>query len=234
MQERSMGDDLVVPASLLSSTRIGALVTVRADDGFEFRARVIRVEDGEGTVRIFEKLDYPTESPLFLTLIQALPKREKMSFIIEKAVELGVNMIIPCYSTKSEDSTLQPKGQDRSRRWPLVVARAMEQCRRRTVPGIGPFGNLAQTVESLANEDGVKIMLYEKESSARLKDLVSTAERPVRAVVLCGPEGGFTEEEVIHAQQNGFIPVRLGGRLLRCETAAVAALSIIQHVWGDM
>jgi 16S rRNA (uracil1498-N3)-methyltransferase len=229
-----MGNDLIVPVGLLSSIRIGALVTVRAEDGLESRARVVRVEHGMATVRIFEVLDFPTESPLHLTLVQALPKREKMSLVIEKSVELGVNTIAPCYSAKSEDSTLQPKGQDRSHRWPLVVARAVEQCRRRTVPDITPLGSLAEVIESLAAEVGPKIMLYEKEPAARLRDMVSTTERPTRAVVVCGPEGGFTEEEVIHARGNGFVPVRLGGRLLRCETAAIAAISIIQHVWGDM
>lgn len=230
-----MERDVVVPARLLSSTRIGGIVTFLTDDGAEHRGRLLRVENENAVIRAFEKLSFTTESPLYLTLAQALPNREKMAFIMQKAVELGVNRIIPCHSAKSASLHLPVKGQDKSHRWPVIAARAVEQCRRRVVPEIAQIADFVQITQSLGNEDGLKIILYERESARRLKDLASeSGGRPCRVAVFCGPEGGFTQEEIIQAERNGFVPVRLGGRMLRCETAAVAAISIIEHLWGDL
>jgi 16S rRNA (uracil1498-N3)-methyltransferase len=227
-------NDIAVPSSLLSHTRVGAVVTIKADDGFEYRGRILRIERDVAIVRAFEKLHFPTESLLHLTLVQALPTREKMSFIIQKTVELGVNSIIPCRSAKSVDHTVPGKGQDKSHRWPAIAAKAVEQCRRRTVPAIAPIDYFSRVVQTLGNEDGLKVVLYERESTERLKDLAVKVDEPHRVIVICGPEGGFSEDEVLHAEDNGFRPVRLGGRILRCETAAITAVSIIQHVWGDL
>jgi 16S rRNA (uracil1498-N3)-methyltransferase len=229
-----MENDILIPVNLLSSTRIGAVVTVQGDDGLEYRGRVLRVDGDRALVRTFEKLDFQTESPLRLTLVQALPNREKMAFIIQKAVELGVSSIIPCHSAKSASVAVPAKGQDKSHRWPIIAQRAVEQCRRRTLPNISPVGDLAQVVRSLRNEDALKMVLYERESATRLSDLALTVTDVRHAIVICGPEGGFAEEEVVHAQRSGFMPIRLGGRVLRCETAALAAVAIIQHVWGDL
>ena len=236
MLDEMMERDIVVPARLLSSTRIGGIVTFLTDDGAEYRGRVLRVENENAVIRAFEKLNFPTESPLHLTLAQALPNREKMSFIMQKAVELGVNRIIPCHSAKSVSHHLPGKGTGQvapmaghcaQERWSSAEDVSCRRSRRSATS--------SQIMQSLGNEDGLKIILYERESARRLKDLASEAGgRPCRVAVFCGPEGGFTEEEIIHAERNGFVPVRLGGRMLRCETAAIAAISIIQHVWGDL
>jgi RsmE family RNA methyltransferase len=79
-----------------------------------------------------------------------------------------------------------------------------------------------------------RIILYEKEPVAHLGDLLATMATPRRAILVCGPEGGFTDEEIDISRKMGFVPVRMGGRVMRCETAALAALSILQHMWGDL
>jgi 16S rRNA (uracil1498-N3)-methyltransferase len=226
--------DITVPLSRLSSTRTGAVVTVMGDERTEYRGRILQTQGDTALIRLFEKLPFPSESPLHLTLVQALTSREKMAFILQKATELGVNGVIPCTSARSSGPAVEGKGQDKSHRWPVIVRKAVEQSRRRVAPGIASVGAFSEIIESLAGGEGLRLMLYEREAVMRLKDLVSSAERPGLVVLVCGPEGGFTEEEVFVARRHRFVPVRLGGRILRCETAAIAAMSIIQHVWGDL
>jgi 16S rRNA (uracil1498-N3)-methyltransferase len=226
--------DFLVPAGRLSSTRVGAIITFVSEDGLEFRGRIVGLEKRTALVRVFEKLDFPSESALHLTLVQALPNREKMLFILQKGVELGVTAFIPCRSSRSAPSVAMARGQNKSHRWPATVQKAVEQCRRRVVPTVGPVDSLSEILRSFSSGDAVKLILYEQEPTTRLKDLVSTQGQPQAVVLVCGPEGGFTEGEVFLARESGFVPVRLGGRILRCETAAIAAVSIIQHVWGDL
>jgi len=231
--ERGMETDLAVPASGLSSRRIGAIVTVRGPQGVEYRGRVTSMDGEIAVVRAFEELPHPVESPLNITLVQAIPKKEKMGFIVEKATELGVHRILPCLSTRSAAAG-DGGGQDKSHRWPDIARRAHEQCRRRLVPIVSPLSDFRQAVESFSGVAAQKLILYEKERVGRLKDIVAAAKPPDSVIVVCGPEGGFTDDEAAFAALTGFIPVSLGGRVLRCETAALAALSIVQYVWGDL
>lgn len=129
-----------------------------------------------------------------------------------------------------------PRGQDKSHRWQAVARRAVDQCRRRLVPPVAPCRGFADVVCGPAAGNSLKLVLYEKERTTRLKNLLERPPdlRAKRVVIACGPEGGFTDDEVKTAVKNGFIPVSLGGRVLRCETAALAALSIVQHEWGDL
>lgn len=225
---------MALPVTGLSATRPGAIVTVRGEAGREYRGRVVRVTGETALVRLFEELDFPSESPLSLTLLQAVPKKERMELIIQKATELGVSAIIPCASARSVGPGAVGKAEDKSHRWPAIVQRAVEQCRRRVPPSVSPCRAFPEAVDSLALCDGLKLLLYEKEQVVRLKELAASMEPAKRVVMACGPEGGFTDEEVSFARERGFVPVRLGGRVLRCETAALAALAIIQYQWGDL
>jgi 16S rRNA (uracil1498-N3)-methyltransferase len=229
-----MERDFPVPIGRLASKRIGAIVTFRTDDGTEYRGRILAVEHDTGIVRAFGKIDFPSESALHLTLIQAIPTRERMLFVIQKGTELGVHRFIPCTSQKSVTSMAPAKGQDKSHRWQVIVERAVEQCRRRVVPAIAPIGAFPEVVRSFAEDGAIKLILYENETTTRMRDLLGAENRPEAVVLVCGPEGGFAEEEVLLAREYGFVPLRLGGRVLRCETAAIAAISIVQHVWGDL
>jgi 16S rRNA (uracil1498-N3)-methyltransferase len=231
--EEGVETDLAVPASVLSSRRIGAIVTVKGPQGVEYRGRVVIVDGEIGVVRAFEELRHPAESPLSITLVQAIPKKEKMGFIVEKATELGVYRIFPCLSARSAAAG-EGGGQDKSHRWPDIARRAHAQCRRRLVPIVSPLSDFRQAIESFSGVAAQKLILYEKERLGRLKDIAAAEKPPDSVIVVCGPEGGFTDDEVAFAAITGFIPVSLGGRVLRCETAALAALSIVQYVWGDL
>ena len=226
--------DMAVPAASLSAQRAGAIVTVRGEGGGEYRARIVRVAGERALVRIFEELHFPSESPLSITLLQALPKKERMELIIQKATELGVSEIVPCVSERSVVLGDVGSAEDKSHRWPAIARRAVEQCRRRVAPSLSPCLTFREAVESAGCGEGLKLLLHEKEQVVRLRSLGASVGPVGRVVITCGPEGGFTDEEVGFARERGFVAVRLGGRVLRCETAVLAALAVIQYQWGDL
>lgn len=226
-----MNDSTVlVPVSALSRSRVGAIVTVRWQ-GEEYRGRIAGVTKGIATVHLFERLARPSESGLSVTLVQALPKKERMELIIQKATELGATSIIPCVSERSITFDEREIHQAKSHRWPVIAAKAAEQSRRRIVPEIRECVAFATALEMAAGAD-LKIILYEKETNHSLHSL--PREAFTRLTIAAGPEGGFTEDEVMFAGHCGYVPVRLGGRILRCETASIAAIAIAQFVWGDL
>ncbi len=229
MQEDS-STDFELPVSDLSHTRVGAIVTVRTEVG-EYRARIIRIADGKATLHPFEGLLQASESCLAITLIQALPKKERMELIIQKATELGVTAIFPCSSARSITLSEREARQSKAHRWRAIAAKAVEQSRRRLVPHVGECAPLPLALEKASDAD-LKLILYEKEAEI---DPHSLAEKRAKSLAIAaGPEGGFTEDEVMLARGFGYVPVRLGGRVLRCETASIAAVSIAQFVWGDL
>ncbi len=230
-----MEDDITLPASLVSLRRVGAIITVAGKDGKEYRGRITDMEGNIARIRIFEELPLPSESPLAITLLQALPKKERMESIIRKATELGVKEIIPCTSRRSiAIAKGEGMGQDKSHRWPDVARKAVEQCRRRTIPRVFECMDLEQAIAMKAENGGVKLVLYEKEKQVSLKSVLTNVGTADEVTLACGPEGGFAEEEISFARDNGFVAVRLGGRIMRCETAAISALSIIQYSLGDL
>ena len=222
--------DIKLPLSILPRQRIGAILTVQVGDA-EYRARITDIVDGIATLRPFEELSPPSESNISITLIQALPKKEKMELIIQKATELGVSIIRPCVSAKSITLSERVQHQDKTHRWAAIAAKAAEQSRRRVIPRIEQCTDLAAALNA-ASEAELKLMLYEKEALYTLHGFV---DKHVGSItIVAGPEGGFTREEAALARTYGYTPVRLGGRILRCETASIAAISIIQFVWGDL
>ncbi len=225
-----------LPEMLISTThvpfpRVGAIVTLEDGQGKEWRGRITRIEGTTAWVQPFEGLPLPSESPLDLTLIQALPKKEKMEFIIQKATELGVARICPCVSERSITLHEREQKQAKSLRWPSIAAKAAEQSRRRIVPDIAPLLPFREALR-LVQAAELKLLLYEGEADRRLEDVRHLA--PSSVAVVCGAEGGFTQDEVSAAAGLGYVPVRLGGRILRCETAALAALALLQFMYGDL
>ncbi len=221
--------DIVLPAVSLSSQRVGGITTIELD-GLEYRARIIEVFDGKARLRPFERLSRASESNLSITLIQALAKKERMELIIQKATELGVTAIVPCVTAKSITLADRTKAQDKTHRWSAIASKATEQSRRRVIPRVEECMELAEALKN-ASDAELKVMLYERETEM---DLHGLAGKKIKSMAIAsGPEGGFSEEEVALARTFGFVPVRLGGRILRCETASIAAISVAQFVWGD-
>jgi 16S rRNA (uracil1498-N3)-methyltransferase len=235
-QKVDIGKEVVIkgpPLEALFSQggRVGSLVTLTDSEGSDFRGRVTRLSGMEGSILIFEAFPSPTESSLEISLLQALPEKERMELIIQKTTELGVSTILPFQSERSISLKEREAKQKKAHRWQYVAVKAVQQSRRAKMPYIGecrPF----QEVLGDASEDGLKILLWEK-GGENLKSVLR--QHPTRKIsVMVGPEGGFTGEEVKLAKKKGFIPVKLGQRILRTETAAVTIVGILQYELGDL
>jgi 16S rRNA (uracil1498-N3)-methyltransferase len=168
------------------------------------------------------------ESPLRLTLVQAIPRGGRMEVLVQKAVELGVHRIVALIC---RHSVVRPSGEtERMRRWQRVAAEAVAQCRRSVAPElVGPI-DLAGYLTLPASP--ARIVLHPSPDACTFGDLPEAS--PGAAEVLVGPEGGLSSEEVVLCRAGGFVPVTLGTRIVRSETAGIAATAILQHRWGDL
>lgn len=168
----------------------------------------------------------PTEEGVDLTLAQGLLKGKKMDFLVQKATELGVRTFQPLQTRYCEN---KGERQGRRQRWQRIMLAACKQCKRPLPMEINPATGLNLLDTSLFS---CKIMLWEDEKSVPLGTLPSTGSDPI--CLLLGPEGGFHQEEVELARALGFQTVSLGRRTLRAETAALAAIAIVQFLAGNL
>ena len=200
--------------------------------GKAFRGRITELKPDLARVRIFEEMPGPAEPPFDLVLFQALPARERMELIIQKATELGATAIHPLKSRHSISLQEREATQPKAHRWQHIAEKAAAQCRRSIVPTVAPYCSFAEALVQ-ARDLELKIILWEKERT-RLAALLKDRPVPLGIALMVGPEGGWAEEEVAEAQDEGFVAVSLGGRILRTETAAIAACAILQYAWGGI
>lgn len=165
---------------------------------------------------------------LEITLIQGLPKFEKMDSIVQKATELGVKRIIPVITTRTIPSLTLQKTKLRLDRWQKIAISAAEQSGRTIIPLISPITNLDQGLLEI-DSINLKLFFWEEERSVTLKSVLQKIDARNAAAIIIGPEGGFTKEEAKLAKQSEAISVSLGSQLLRTETAPIAALSILLY-----
>ena len=211
--------------------RVGGIVTLTDSEGDDFRGRVVRLSKEKALVLIFEAFPSPTESPLEVILLQALPEKERMELIIQKATELGVSTIIPFKSGRSISLEEREAKQKKAHRWQEIAVKAVQQSRRARVPRVESYRSFQEALK-VSKGEGLKIVLYEKEGEDLKNVLRRYQLKKICAMV--GPEGGFTAEEVELAKDKGFIPIKLGQRILRTETAAITLVGILQYELGDL
>lgn len=201
--------------------------------GKEYSA-VIRTADSRSvTVEITGINDLSTSraTPV-ITLIQGLPKGDKFDLIVQKATELGVADIIAFHASRSIVRISPAQAGQRVARWHKIATEAARQSERTDIPNIILAENLEDALR-MGNRS-VNLMLWEREKDRRLHEVLDGSPPPAGVGMLVGPEGGFTEDEVSIAGGNGFMPVSLGQRILRTETAGLAMMAILQYQWGDM
>ncbi len=211
--------------------RRGSILTLTDSTGKDFRGRVVSLSEKEASLLIFDHFPSPTESSLEIILLQALPEKERMEWIIQKATELGVSKIIPFKSERSISLEERESKQRKAHRWQEVAIRAVQQSRRAGVPRVETYCSFREALE-FCKEEGLKIVLWEKKGEG-LKEVLRRY-KPVRIYAMVGPEGGLTEKEVHIVKERGFIPVKLGQRILRAETAAITLIGILQYELGDL
>jgi 16S rRNA (uracil1498-N3)-methyltransferase len=207
----------------------GAELTLFNGDGFEYKARISRIHRHHAWAVIMDKQAIDNESPLNIRLVQGISKGERMDYTIQKAVELGVTHITPIFSEHGTGQLKADRLEKRLRHWQGIVSSACEQCGRNRVPLIDPPEKFEQWIQG-CNDATMKLTLA-PDASATLKTL-DRHEQDI--ILLIGPEGGLSNDEITLSQQYGFKSIKLGPRVLRTETAAVTIISIIQSLWGDL
>lgn len=196
--------------------------------GLIYPAKIEELSRGEVWLRLGEPLPEQLEPPLQLSLLVGLLKGEKMEWLIEKAVELGIKEIRPLFCRRCVVKLDPEQAQAKTARWQKRAEAAAKQCRRALIPQILPPLTLPEALVSLPT--GCKILAAWEED----KNLPLIIEKHTSIALLIGPEGGLCEEEITLVRNHGGKVFGLGPRILRSETAAIAGISILMHRFGDV
>ena len=198
-------------------------------DGKEYRVGIVSSDEDEVVCELRSITQDAVELPCRICLFQGLPKGDKMELIIQKAVELGACQIIPVATARSVVRLDEKKATAKVRRWQTIAEAAAKQSRRGIIPEISGVMTWKEAL-GYAKEMDVKILPYElAEGMEQTKELIEGIRPGQSIAIFIGPEGGFAPEEVALATQAGFLPVTLGRRILRTETAGMALLSILMY-----
>ena len=208
--------------------KAGDSITLFNGNGDDYVGEILRAHKGDVAVKISQQHRLSSESPLSVTLAQAISSGERMEFTLQKAVELGISAIQPIAAERSVVKLSGDRAEKRVEHWQNVVISACEQSGRATVPQVAPILSLAEWLGQRYEFD-LKLLL-----SPDAEDTLHTLSKPRGDIcLLIGCEGGLSPQEQEIAIHFGFKPVRMGARVLRTETAAMAALASMQTLWGD-
>jgi len=207
----------------------GDPLTLFNGDGCDYAATIIAVSKREVTVQITERQRLVNESPLRLTLAQGVARGDKMDLIMQKATELGVMRIVPLLTERSEVKLDPARSEKRLAHWRAVVASACEQSGRAVLPEITAALPLSKWLEDLADDGALRLaLLPEADKSSR-----SLRFSDAGGLLVVGPEGGLGERDIAALSAAKFEGLQLGPRILRTETAGLAALAALQAIHGD-
>ena len=198
--------------------------------GYEYLAVIDAISRDAARFSIIEKTMSTTASPLELVVAQGFLKEKKMDTIVRHLTELGLSRWIPVMSERSVARPDKRRMAERMRRWEAIAIESLKQCGLSRLPAISPAMTLNELVNDREEYDG-KIVFWEEEKTP-IADLFPS--NPKKVLVLIGPEGGFTADEIQLAQTFGFKSISLGPRILRAETAAIAACTLVQYLYGDI
>lgn len=214
--------------------RLGAGVIVRVFDGagreYECQVRVAARSGVE--LAIISEVVEPVESRLRVTLAQALVKNDKFDLVTQKATELGVSRIVPLLTAHSEVVRSEERGEKRTKRWERISLEALKQCGRRQLVEI----TQPQSWEEYCLTDSSEVRLILSERGGRMLASITaeTARSPRSVSLAVGPEGGWDEKELELGCAKGWLPVHLGPRILRTETAGIVGAALVQFLFGDL
>jgi len=215
--------------------KVGDAVILFDGRGTAYDAQIAQCQQQTVSLVVQQLRIERTESPLRVNLVQAVSSGDRMDYTIQKAVELGVNTVQPVLSARCVVKLSGERADKRIAHWQAVVIAACEQSGRLVVPEVKPLLRYTQYVEQ-ALPDGEIGLLLDPLATNNLRaiaPLPGDAEGRAAVSVLVGPEGGLTADEVTRAIECGYQAIRLGPRILRTETAAVALLAAMQVLWGD-
>lgn len=203
-----------------------ALTLFDGSDG-EFPAVITQVDRKQVVAHTGTRCDSSVESPLAVHLGIAISRGDRMDWVVQKATELGVTAVTPLFTARSEVKLAPERAEKKIRHWQQVAISACEQCGRNRLPLVHPLTGLDHWLENTVAQG--KFVLHHRALSAP-----AATEQPQSVALLIGPEGGLSPEEISAAEKAGYSALRLGPRVLRTETAPLAAIAILQSQWGDM
>ena len=207
----------------------GAAVKVFNGQGCEHEAMILEVRRALVTIEVGKAAASIPEPRLAITLAQGIPRGDRMDLILQKAVELGVTAVQPLWTARSQTRFKDDRLEKRMRHWQGVVISACEQCGRATLPALETPAEYPSWLNA-GRRDGCRVLL-DPDAQQSLGDMQPPGDS---ILLLVGPEGGISVEEMRLAAAAGFSVVRLGPRILRTETAALAMLAGLQALWGDL
>lgn len=206
--------------------KVGEQITVCDGEGIDYICSIEHFEQNDIYFDMIEKQICDTEPPVKIVLYQALPKADKMEWIIQKCVELGIDSIVPV-GTEYCVVKLGQKENKKIERWQKIAEAAAKQCGRAKIPMIGNVLSFKEALKQSKELDSV-IIAYEKEKNRNLKEFIKNFSGKSIGVFV-GAEGGFSEQEIAQAVENGILPITLGKRILRTETAGMITTAILLY-----
>jgi 16S rRNA (uracil1498-N3)-methyltransferase len=201
--------------------------------GFAYRTEIVTIDRDVLRGRVVEKWKLETEPMARITLYQGLLKGQKFDWVLQKGTEIGIAAFVPVLAARCIVGSLDDVSAGRQERWQRIVVEAAEVAGRAALPHIGTATLFAHACEYAAR-GGLSLIPYEGERSRGLRDALQDAPKSKEINLFIGPEGGFADEEIALAREHNIIPVTLGPRLMRAETAALAATAAILYELGDL
>ena len=212
----------------------GAAIKLFDGTGYEYEAVVKDLSGAVVKVEIRSKAQGATKSKCQIVVAQAFLKDKKMDELLRRLTELGATGFIPFFCRRTIAKPDASRLVGRTRRWHRIAAETLKQCRRPDMPEIGDAHSFEEVLE-VGKTCDLSIIFWEKESIPLLNTIETGEHHPLnRILLMMGPEGGFTRQEVEMAKGGGFFVASLGPRILRAETATLAACAIVQFFFGDM
>ncbi len=202
--------------------------------GNRYKCRISSITKNNVELEIEEVLPKPSPSPVQIALAQALLKSKAMDLFIQKVTELGVNAIYPFFSARTVVKLRPDMMQSKLRHWEEIAKNATKQSDCLTPPEIFPPCSFEDLLDKWKRENCLKIILWEGKAYTNLKNILSGRRQHKKVIGIIGPEGGFAMEEIVIAEAAGFIPVSMGRRILRAETAGIVLATLTQYELGDL
>ena len=227
------GQNISLPENVIRHLQVlrvreGEEITLFNGNGHSYPTRLLSLAKRQAVAEVLSEQTVDNESPLAISLIQAVSSGERMDFTLQKSVEMGVTEIFPVTSARSIVKLSGERAEKRQERWQEIVIAACEQCGRNRIPTVHPLLPLSQRLQQLPQSDVRLLMGLHHPTS-----LKAIQPAPQRITLMIGPEGGWSPEEEAAAFQTGFQSILLGKRVLLTETAALAAIAAMQTLWGD-
>ena len=210
--------------------RVGEQVQISDQNGKNYLCELETFEEEQACFRIVETQRSQNELGSRLYLFQGLPKSDKMELIVQKAVELGACEIVPMATRRAVVKLEGKKEEAKRKRWQTIAESAAKQAKRMIIPRVSPVMNFSQAAEYAASMD-VRLIPYEMaENMAATRKILSSVKPGQSVGIFIGPEGGFEKEEIELALAKGIVPITLGKRILRTETAGFTLLSVLMYL----